>query len=307
MSTRALPCLAALVLTSAGCELVARVDGDYREVEPGSCGGTGTRCVGAPPAGFQGPVIVRETADPWDCPAEFPVPLANGDLLFAGLAAKAASCDCSCQIPAGACSTILLTAHDVCGQPGAPLATLTADQCQVVSVPGAKKLGIGYGSPVGMCTPAAKKDVPALSWGSGLRGCAIDGTPPSCATGTCIPAHPSDAWVCVYQHGEANCDTSEFSQKRVYYTGANDQRDCSECTCGKLDGNCNGTVSIATACGGTLIGTPALGACAAPALASLAVTYSTNPTDLACVPTGGVPIGAAEPAGQITLCCLPNG
>lgn len=111
--------------------------------------------------------------------------------------------------------------------------------------------------------------------------------------------------------GDAVCPAAGYTVKHVLYSGVDDTRDCSACSCGKVSGascsttlttyapgssNCNGVAS-------TLM---------APIMCSNGIAaqqtemmLQMSPTGGSCTPAGGQPTGSATPAGPKTFCCLP--
>ena len=106
-----------------------------------------------------------------------------------------------------------------------------------------------------------------------------------------------------------------YTQPHVFYDGVADGRGCSACACGVAEGGaCSAEIWIygdgacatvasyavtvgsgAPACVDTLPGA-ALGSKSASAPVYVAG---------ACQPSGGAPVGSAEPSGPTTFCCIP--
>ena len=177
----------------------------------------------------------------------------------------------------------------------------------------------------GACTPSQQTpDVQPVSWAKAGEAC--DGATPTgkvCNAGLqCLPKPkaPHEAGVCVRKDGDNTCPPGQFTQKHVFYTGATDTRDCTDCECGNPSGgSCTATVkmfktptvnscTIAGDLVATINATSQAAACADiagnPLVASRQATFSAV-SGGTCAKSGGQPTGTAVPSGATTFCCIP--
>ncbi|WP_437477718.1 hypothetical protein WME75_28840 [Sorangium sp. So ce1014] len=106
-----------------------------------------------------------------------------------------------------------------------------------------------------------------------------------------------------------------YSEKLgVFYTEANETRDCTPCSCKPPEtSRCEAFVSAYKdgACSDILVGisVPESGTCVDPApgytLGSLSATWIVNEPGR-CMPEGGTPVDEPEGEGAETICCLPR-
>ena len=166
-------------------------------------------------------------------------------------------------------------------------------------------------------TPPIPKDHPS-TWATFARACTWTprGDCPSLGD-VCLPAAPvPDGFrVCVSHEGDVDCPSfGPYLDKHVFYEGVEDTRSCTPCacdppvgsTCEALisvfeDGVCSSVVNVATA---TAAGPTCHDLPAGSALGSKSAGPATY-TPGACAPSGGEPLGSAEPIGPVTFCCLP--
>jgi hypothetical protein len=172
--------------------------------------------------------------------------------------------------------------------------------------------------PSGTCTASGgTAAIAAPSWGTAARACMASVTTGSCGAGACVANPPSGTSICILQSGVATTCPAGYNAAapQVFYTGVDDTRGCSACTCGSVSGvSCNiGSPAI------NLFGTPscstATSTLSAPSdctvlpgefyasLASGAPTLSGTPS--CSVADGGTPTGSANPTGPTSFCCLP--
>lgn len=293
--------------------------GDAGESGDASSGTCGT-CWPAAPSGWTGPVslYVGAAAPPCSKPA-----FGEG---FGGLQASPATCaSCFCESPAGV----------DCAEP--VMSFYVETTCNVAN-PAGGSLSVGLScasTPLG--TQAVKVAAPQISGGT----CAADGGAPTtpqvswkttgvyacpaakssgtCAAGgVCASPPPSGVPLCVTQPGvAASCPGAYPNGPSVFYTGADDTRGCSTCTCGPPSG---GSCSIASPAVDTYGITDIK--CVSPAASQLDAPNACAPLTgpdavmLIAVPTlvsagacavsgGGQPTGGATPTGAQSFCCAP--
>ena len=162
--------------------------------------------------------------------------------------------------------------------------------------------------------------VPTPAWAEVAQACG-DPTPGTgCTSGdTCLPVPqaPYRTGLCIMQPGNVgSCPAGPFSDLHVFYTGVDDTRSCSACTCGNPSGSCSATISVysagtantCTSLAATLHPTSASGDCANltgnPTISGRSATFS-SVTGAVCPSGGGQPTGAASPSGGTSFCCIP--
>jgi hypothetical protein len=282
-----------------------------------SCGNGGT-CAPNAPGGWMGPVslYVGAVAAP-SCDAD-------ASSLFNGqgdLVAPAATCsNCSCGTATGVtCATPVLSIFEdtQCTKPATPQTATVSSSCSPVL---ALALAVTVAAPLptgGSCAPSGGAlTAPAAAWSTRAQACPIS-VPGSCSGGgLCVPGQPASSSVCVMKPGtETLCPPGYPSGPQVFYTGVDDTRGCSACTCGSPSG---------ATCA---IGSPAIDAFVTPpctATPNLTLTAPSPCTALGgalfmelvsqpmvsgqgtcAVSGGGMPSGAATPTGATSFCCLP--
>ncbi|MBC8069432.1 MAG: hypothetical protein IAG13_13935 [Deltaproteobacteria bacterium] len=277
---------------------------------PGACP-EGSLCGTEPPEGWFGPTIIArvaagETAP--ECPEEFPD---AGPGLFAGFAdVEDAECACECEPPAAPnCNAQLLQRGNNCigyqnfFSPGAT--------CTNTAIDGYAELNIyaGYYYGGADCTASQTAAIPPIGWEATISTCRLSETPLSCqGTKVCIPPPAEnfeDTW-CIYQQGDLGCPAGVFNTKSVFFTGAEDTRDCSNCNCGTPGSSCGegqllgfDTMDCA---GEPSVVLEANGSCGEVDITSFAMEYPGS--DTCPVTTQPQPIGDAEPTGEFTFCCV---
>ncbi len=249
-------------------------------------------------------------------------------------------CDtCSCEPPTGSCALpeTLTASTTACGAPGestsfnAPPAW--DGQCDTaVQVPAGAATSLTIGPltvlekeclPSAPTPPSAAKVVTAY-WGMDAQSCHGPGFLPCLdMTSACSPVEdPVDFRVCITHAGESQCPElpgGVFTERRVFYQGIDDNRECSKCTCGPPTGSvctapiaiysgadltCNGSVlemkvasSVVPVCLDLALPGQALGSKSAGAAAYAPGT---------CESLGGEPSGGATARESFTFCCRPK-
>ncbi|NUP13604.1 MAG: hypothetical protein HOW73_46810 [Polyangiaceae bacterium] len=175
----------------------------------------------------------------------------------------------------------------------------------------------------GSCTPGTSTPTTQPpSWSNLVVAC---GNPTVVAAGcngdfTCLPKPGPDFidGLCIAAPGVQACPSGAFTNQHVFHTGFTDDRDCSTCSCASSSGaTCTANVTIysnnqvntCTAPIATLSISNSAGDCenlsGNPAIATHSATI-TGPTGGTCAPSGGAPIGSADPDPDLakTFCCL---
>lgn len=170
--------------------------------------------------------------------------------------------------------------------------------------------------------PVAAKVI-SLHWDRFARGCDVD-LPKGPVDRSICPSDvvlPSGFALCIFHDGENDCPDNPgnvFTERRVFYQGVQDDRQCSTCTCGAPTGSvCKGQVSIYD--GGDLTCGPlafaqipissANSACLdiTPLGQSLGSKSAGSMAYLpgSCPAFGGDASGSVTKTGPSTLCCVP--
>ena len=269
-----------------------------------SCG-TDETCVPFAPGDWLGPFAVWTGAagdDPPSCPSALP----TEELTAQAEPVGADACKCNCTTsglgcpdtvtiqgyPDLACSSTTCTPFTVgtsCVDLSNNCGTIAAAQIDPVQPTGSCASGS-----VGLAEPKWNKQVRACSGGI-------------CEGGACIAADVDFAKTCIFKSGDEQCPSgTTFTERELYYQGADDTRACSETTCPcSLDGTC-GYVDLFsdTACSVPITGASAslsLSAC----YANVKSGHFATANALACVPSAaaGKPSGSLTPTGPVTVCC----
>ena len=268
-------------------------------------------CAAAVPVGWQGPITLLEGIQQAPaCPDAMP---SQALVAFDGLDAPEVTCGCDCGEPHDTdCGSAIMAARApnncadedffppyVSFPPGSCVAITSYDAGSWTADPANFPLAaVGNG----ICDPQAEVDVPETTWSSGFRGCGLAGAADACEDGgTC---QPSVGPVCIFQEGDHPCPSAVYSARTLVFESIDDERGCSDCSCGTPSGTCNGTIQFSTnGCGAFSIfeGSIPADSCAAHPGGTHA-GYLLEP-DASCLPSGGNPQGTAEPADPVTVCC----
>lgn len=279
-------------------------------------------CSAPAPEGWFGPTV-HARLDPGDilpeCPDEVGDP---GPSLVDGFVDPGpAVCECSCEVMQGQnCSMSLVhSAESDCGQQCfegyyMPYCyynysgfVAVTDACTNVEIEGFAHFQINPGGGGGSCQKQDDELIPPFSWTSAIRTCRLPADAMSCDDGVCLPEVPAgfEAKWCIYKEGDVECPAGSFTHKSVFYTGVDDTRGCSNCSCGAAAGDCSeatlmvfdepdcagepsATITGAEAC------VPATGASVAADLGSEGGCPVTNMA---------MPEGNIVPSGAFTFCC----
>ena len=283
------------------------------------------QCVSLPPLGWSLPALLwygPEFMAP-ECPVDRARVVGyqgHADLM------PPACFGCSCEAPTGSCElSPVLTAYANTGCTGVETDWSAPDpwdgDCAETNPPllGARSVKV---DPLTMtesgCVPK-KHDIPlagAPTWGTFARACLGNGFTMPCPDpgDYCAPtaAPPPEGFSqCVFQKGDLACPL-DYPSKHVFYEGATDLRECTECACGAPQGGaCTAKVSIyeGVMCS-NLIATNQLGSTDPVCIEVLAGTelWSKNAIQVGylpgmCEPSGGEPAGSVELLGPGTFCC----
>lgn len=309
-------------------------------------------CVDPVPTGWGTPgyVALYEGASaptPPDCPDDMPMEVYQGN---ATLNVQPAICSpCGCAAPIGQDCQLLTdlepppgksgiqpmqVSNQPCGQGATQLNTLTVPNpwggaCYHDEIlPGGQQcLGapcnrsVNSASPTvvgGTCAPTGGSPTkPAAQWASRALACHGSLQGGGCASPkVCMPkpASPYKSHVCIEKAGDVDCPAgTPFTKKSVYYTGVDDTRDCSGCTCGSPSGGaCEITITLyGDATSGvcaTEVGSVKAGQCVDlagnPAIHGRTDQITKAPSGALCAPTvQSMPFGTLTPKDATTFCC----
>lgn len=268
-------------------------------------------CVPPPPPQWSGPVALLEgTAS---CPATYPLPQLTA---FADLVAAPSRCACSCDAQS-LCGPLVGTDLESACEFPTPVLSTTAfaatDRCHELPELAGDGLHLAFEpDPIATCAPQPSIAVAPTTWSRTLQLCGIEVASSGCgSTELCVPV-PDDAAAvgpCVMRPGEHACPP-EFPLAHVGWTGTLDDRTCSACECIAPDipPSCSATVRLSAQpdCNDAQVADLEVGAFACVPTDGLALEY-VRYTDVVaapgCTPTGGEPVGSAQPADAVTICC----
>jgi hypothetical protein len=219
-------------------------------------------------------------------------------ILYDGIDAPAATCGCSCGAPSGvACAFPVDTctvSGGICQGCGSTPTNISSAACVGGSYQSA-------GAPTasgGACTASPSTSAPPLSWAGQVR---------LCTQTAAVPPVPDPSFtVCVEQVGAQTCP-GLFPSRHLEYTGADDARSCSACTCGSPSGvNCGGSWSLYTdgSCQ-TFFHNYGLsfGQCTSYGTSGGSSMYQAAPSGGSCTAATVAPTGSALATGAVTICC----
>lgn len=282
------------------------------------------------PDEWEGPVAMITWADGEEtpeCAGGYDIPVALS--LSNALSAPDAACTCECgDASGGSCEgelSIFRTAlvQGGCFPLGAVEVTgIEANSAETISETGPIGLALDDNIPPtysgGSCNASDSESVPPATFASHVALCAATPLEGECDEDTlCMPtaAPPQSEAVCIWQAGDAACPSGwGYDDRTVVYQGIDDDRGCSDCSCGSPSGACtDGSVQFFGTSTNPSIPFPPQIASApdgcAPILASIwtavnAVWTGVLPTDeVGCNPIGGTPVGDAIGTDPITVCC----
>lgn len=287
-------------------------------------------CLSSPPPPWSGPVRLADGSDsapPPPCPTGSQT--AELDLHF-GLSAAPAECDCTCGSAQGVeCGSTTLEFHGSdagCAAPDAsfPISYAGSGGTCVAGPNGmpnsywrAEPLGVAGGS----CSPNAEEAVPEAAWDGESNVCDIDvSSLRTCEfDGVCAPSAATDdfpAGHCVWREGEHTCEgLGQYTERELRWTGVDDDRGCSECSCDAPEGQCAGEVWLYSggSCSGPLERIDTDGGCYAldidvdSAILRESAAGCGGPCQVvvsaSCAALGGDAQGEATPVSPYTFCC----
>jgi len=270
-------------------------------------------CVAAPPPEWIGPVALLEaTAEP--CPDAYPEPIVQA---FAELAAAPAECGCACDAQSLCGELVGADLQSACDYPTDVLATTSfpiADACTEIPALAGAGLHLAFEpDPGATCAPESTATIPEAVWSRSLQVCAAPPSAEGCASAElCAPVLDEDTsrGPCIVRPGVHECP-SEFPVTQLGWTGIVDDRDCSACECAAPDAptTCTAKVRLSSLsdCSDASVPDLEIGAFTCVPTEGVALEYlsytSVTAMGPGCAPSGGRPIGTAQPADAFTICC----
>lgn len=315
--------------TTGGDTMRDNTTTDSTGSEP-TCADEGGVCTFDFPEGWNGPVAMTT----WDdgqvtptCGGGYDTPV---DLTLShDLVAPPAACTCECgDASGGACDGAMTLYRTILANGNCfPLGAVEVGSLQLnTQVPVLESGIIGLAVNVdeataysgGSCEESDSESVPAAAFGGHVllcEGAPLDG---ECDEDTlCMPSAqaPQQDAVCLWQEGDLACPVGwGYDERTLLHQGFEDDRECSECSCGSPGGDCtDGTVQFSgtsSAPGSPFNVAPATAPswCSPVPVAAWTVGFGTwsgvEPTnDVGCDPSGGTPQGSAAPIDPVTVCC----
>ncbi|MBK6919328.1 MAG: hypothetical protein IPH07_18170 [Deltaproteobacteria bacterium] len=275
--------------------------------------GTGS-CGEDAPSGWFGPTIYAQIPAGSEipaCPAEYPDP---GPTLLAGFNdPPPAECTCECNLSGGAACQGFVRGHtqsNCYDYNYYNYANVSPGMCANIELDGFVN-GFSFGGyPPPTCMKEANEDISPVAWDATIRSCRLPETPLVCTDGVCLPPAPEgfEAVWCIYQQGDVECPAGGFTQKQIFYTGVEDSRDCSNCSCSSVGYNSCYNEGLLQVFGGPdCAGEPVAevpfgnGQCSAAIGSSVTVTFGDEAPCSVINPS--LPEGEVATAGPFTFCC----
>jgi hypothetical protein len=274
-------------------------------------------CLGKPPLGWTGPIVVAKGQTAEDLPKCKGPYKTNDAVRFEGFHQPgAAECSCSCAMDPNQCD-IYVDYYS-----GSNCNTyLGYDQPATGCYEFSETIESFYISSYyygGMCAAEREEVIPELEWDAVVRGCGGAPVPSE----TCdlngrrcydVPADGYESQVCYIAEGDLPCPPgTDYAEKTIRYTAVSDSRDCSNCTCGFPAGGgggfeqeCISSYDFFTSddCSGTASGTATNYNCNdAPGAQSVSIEFDAKSCPVQTEPQ---PEGEVVPEQPWTYCCAP--
>jgi hypothetical protein len=160
----------------------------------------------------------------------------------------------------------------------------------------------------GDCDPIDDSDIPPVAWTDTFLTCEAANSGGCEDDGTCVPGDV-DTPICISQPGNLECPAGPWTERTLVFQNFEDDRACTQCTCGEPTGPCGGGFIFWNdsngGCNTGLLGIYEAGNVCIDEPNATHVQLDTNHLDASCAPSGGDPVGSADPIDPLTLCCLP--
>lgn len=279
---------------------------DTTETGDPACGG-GT-CGSPVEDGWFGPTIYARLLPDAALPSCTPDYPDQGPTLLDGFTDPGpAICECSCELTQQPnCNpSMSIYGSQNCGN--WLNSTAISATCSNINIPAAARVS-AYGYQQGVCEEEDIEEIPPVAWDATIKTCRVSDAALACGDGgVCLPPLPEgfeDNW-CMYRQGDHECPAGPYSNKSIFWSGAEDTRACSNCQCGSAGATCN-DVQVNVWAGSDCEGVPA---------ATISVNSCTNVTgnSVAQVTEGNAvcpvnedsaPMGSVAAMGEFTFCCV---
>ncbi len=278
--------------------------------------GAGRMCLGAPPLGWTGPVVIAKgdnaEALP-QCRGAYP---GNDFVRFEGFVQpEPAQCECSCELTSAGCYMYTYVTnepefaghcYDIYGSPN-------SEGCYELPVPVqngnlvVETYPIFAGGGGSSCDQQASETIPEIPWGAIVQGCTGDHGDEVCGVNNRVcydrPPDGFEQQICYIAQGDVPCPpNTDYLQKTIRYSAVDDDRDCTSCQCGQLN-YCIDEYEFFTSddCSGQPAGTINNGTCMqGVTAASVMFDFS----GITCpVLSKSEPEGEVKPLDPWTYCC----
>lgn len=283
----------------------------------------GWQCVASPPPGWIGPTTI------WQDDAGIPAPPCGTlypdreEIAHSVLDEGRFECTCGCEPSGALCEDadvwkyIDPNGSDLCEDATEKIYELGHNECQnfergdfwMEEYLVLHQLALTGGT----CTPRSTSEIDTPTWERQTLMCNYDGPvePRDCTAGnSCIPPIPSEfnSSICIHAQGDLQCPIGlPYQNRSVHYSNLLDERACTPCQCGALEGECNGEIVARS------------GTCANPGQEHARmrpefcdwyiwtndynVTFESS-VDVDCPTIGGNHSGSVRVLGATTVCCL---
>ncbi len=280
---------------------------DTGDTQVGECG-PDAACSGLAPAGWFGPAIFSRTTDGAElpaCPGGYDE--AGPTVLEGWHDPGAASCGCDCELSAAMSCSGYKYSHNNAQCYDYLYYAAVSEMCTNTTVLGYNNF-FTYLNNQPTCMKTQLEDIPPVQWDATVRSCKLPGSAVACADGggVCTPLPPDDfeANLCVYKQGASDCPAGEYAVKRTFFSGVEDTRGCSNCSCGAAPTTCDGAMLVfaeADCAGDYVAAVQANNGCTAATGNSVAMELDTLS---GCpVTSDSTPEGDVAPTGEFTFCC----
>jgi hypothetical protein len=273
------------------------------DTDTGSSCPPSMQCLAAAPPDWSGPFVLAlgDSDETPDCPTSWPDRISS---VHDDLQASPAACSCACTPPSTACmANVERHLNEACTL---PLAEEPFASGACIDTAGTSAVVVSATTPPTPppCDAVVNAEVPTASWGTTASLCSPATRGRSCDDGVCAPSTEPDALLCIAREGEHPCPDKAYASSRVFFGGALDERECSDCTCGPaLNVVCDGTSAL------ELFDTPdcsgpstdaSLATCEA---ASASARYVAQDLGECFVVQDSLPSGIALATDPLTVCC----
>lgn len=278
---------------------------DSSETGDPACGG-GT-CGSPVEDGWFGPTVYARLQPDAPLPSCTPDYPDQGPTLLDGFTDPGpAFCDCSCELTQqpNCQPSMAIYSTQNCGNWINNVAVSAA--CSNINIPAAARVS-AYGYQQGMCEEEDIEEIPPVAWDATIKTCRVSDAALACGDdGVCLPPLPEgfeDNW-CMYRQGDHECPAGPYSNKSIFWSGAEDTRACSNCQCGSAGATCN-DVQVMVFAGADCEGVPAatidVNTCSNVVGNSVAQVVEGNA--VCPVTEDSAPMGGVAAMGEFTFCC----